>query len=154
DVVAVTAYRRHAVWKHLWQLFPWVAGGVVAGYFLMGHIDDRQMRRSIGLILVTMVALHFWRQQELRRDPEGWAEKIPHALWFIGITGFLAGLTTMLANAAGPIMIMYLLAIRLPKMEFLGTGAWFFLILNVFKVPFSVHLGLITELSLRFDLLM
>ena len=154
DVVAVIAYQRHAVWKHLWQLFPWVVAGIVAGFFLMGHINDAQMRRWIGGILVAMVAVHFWRQQKLARDANRMAEAIPHAWWFIAVTGFLSGLATMIANAAGPLMILYMLALGLPKMEFLGTGAWYFLILNVFKVPFSMQLGLVNGPSLKFDLLM
>lgn len=154
DAVAVIAYQRHAVWRHLWRLFPWAATGIIAGFFLMGHINDAQMRRWIGGILVVMVALHFWRQQRLARDPGRMVEAIPNKLWFVGLTGLLAGVTTMLANAAGPIMILYMLALGLPKMEFLGTGAWYFLILNSFKVPFSAKLGLIDAPSLQFDLLM
>ena len=145
DVVAVAAYRRHAVWGHLWPLFPWVVVGVVTGYFTMGHINDAQVRRGIGAILLVMVALHFWRRQRAGNEP------IPHTLWFSALTGVLAGFTTMLANAAGPVMILYMLAVGLPKMEFLGTGAWYFLIINLFKVPFSCQLGLITPGTLQFN---
>ena len=144
DVVAVAAYRRHAVWGHLWPLFPWVVVGVVTGYFTMGHINDAQVRRGIGAILLVMVVLHFWRRQRAGNEP------IPHTLWFSALTGVLAGFTTMLANAAGPVMILYMLAVGLPKMEFLGTGAWYFLIVNLFKVPFSCQLGLITPGTLHF----
>ena len=148
DVVAVAAYRRHAVWKHLWQLFPWVAVGIVAGYFALGHINDAQVRHGIGAIVLVMVALHFWRRQRAGNEP------VPHTLWFSALTGVLAGFTTMLANAAGPIMILYMLAVGLPKMEFLGTGAWYFLIINLFKVPFSYRLGLITLPTLQFNALL
>ena len=68
--------------------------------------------------------------------------------WFVGLTGVGAGFTTMVANAAGPIMILYLLAMRLPKVTFVGTTAWFFLTVNLFKVPFSYSLGLISAASL------
>ena len=148
DVVAVAAYRRHAVWGHLWPLFPWVVVGVVTGYFTMGHINDAQVRRGIGAILLVMVALHFWRRQRAVTEP------VPHTLWFSALTGVLAGFTTMLANAAGPVMILYMLAVGLPKMEFLGTGAWYFLIVNLFKVPFSFQLGLITPGTLQFNALL
>jgi len=144
DVVAVAAYRRHAVWTQLWRLFPWVAAGVVVGYYTMGRINDAQVRRLIGAILLVMVALHVWRRR-------AGAAPVPNAPWFWAITGLVAGFTTMMANAAGPIMTLYLLSIGLPKMEFLGTGAWFFLIINLFKVPFSYRLGLITPETLRFN---
>ena len=148
DVVAVAAYRRHAVWSHLWPMFPWVVVGVVTGYFTMGRINDAQVRHGIGAILLVMVALHFWRRQRTGNEP------VPHTLWFSALTGVLAGFTTMLANAAGPVMILYMLAVGLPKMEFLGTGAWYFLIVNLFKVPFSCQLGLITPGTLQFNALL
>ncbi|MEI6084339.1 MAG: sulfite exporter TauE/SafE family protein [Verrucomicrobiota bacterium] len=146
DVVAVVAYRRHAVWSHMGRLFPWVAVGIGAGYWAMGRIDGAQVRHVIGVILLGMTGLHCWRKW--RKTP------VPHAWWVAAATGVLAGFTTMMANAAGPIMVLYWLALGLPKMEFLGTGAWYFLIINLFKVPFSYHLGLITPASLQFNLWM
>ena len=75
-----------------------------------------------------------------------------HGWWFAPLIGMLAGFTTLVANAAGPLMVIYLLAMRLPKMEFVGTGAVFFMLLNLFKVPFMVDLGLITTQSFGFNL--
>jgi uncharacterized membrane protein YfcA len=144
DVVAVASYRRHAVWARLWRLFPWVAAGIVAGYFALGHTTDRQVRRTIGVILVVLVALQVWRGR-------AGGSVVPHAWWFTTVTGVAAGFTTMVANASGPVMTLYMLSIGLVKMECLGTGAWFFLIINLFKVPFSHHLGLITTETLRFN---
>lgn len=144
DIVAVTAYRRHAVWSHLWRLFPWAAIGVMIGFATMGRINDAQVAKLIGGILITMVVFHYWRRWNASQlDPE----EVPHGFWFAAVVGILAGFTTMIANAAGPIMILYLLAMRLPKMEFIGTAAWFFLTVNLFKVPFSSYLGLINPSS-------
>jgi len=148
DFVAVATYRRHAAWRYIWPLLPWVVVGIVAGYFTMGRINDIQVRRGIGVTLLIMVALHFWRRQRAGNEP------IPHTPWFSALTGVLAGFTTMLANAAGPIMVLYMLAVGLPKLEFLGTGAWYFLIINLFKVPFSYHLNLITPATLQFNALL
>jgi hypothetical protein len=153
DIVAVAAYKRHAVWSHLWRLCPWVVTGVVIGYFTMDHVNNSQIKRIIGGIVVTMVLLHGWHQRQVKLAG-GDADGFPHSMWFAAVTGILTGFTTMVANAAGPIMIIYMLTMGLPKMEFMGTGAWFFLILNVFKIPFSVQLGLITGSSLVFDLMM
>ena len=151
DVVAVTTYRRHAVWSHLWRLFPWTILGVVLGRFAMGHVDESQFRRLIGVILVAMVLLQFWEKiKKINADTAEKKEK--HSLWYVGTMGILAGFTTMVANAAGPIMILYLLATGLPKMEFIGTGAWYFFLMNCFKVPFSYSLGLINLSSLGIDL--
>lgn len=147
DVVAVRAYRQHAQWDHLWGLFPWAILGVGIGYVTLGRIDNAQAARLIGAILLVMVAVHLWRKKNSAAE-----ETIPQTLPFVAVMGVLGGFTTMIANAAGPIMILYLLAMRLPKYEFLGTGAFYFFLLNCFKVPFSAHLGLINAASLRLDL--
>lgn len=152
DIVAVTFFRRHAVWSHLWRLFPWAAGGIVLGYFAMEQIDDRQVAKLIGAILVALVILSYWRKRRTAGQPEREAELVPRNPWLVGATGVLAGFTTMVANAAGPIMVLYFLAMRLPKMEFVGTAAWYFLVLNLFKVPFSYNLGLINPAGLAIDL--
>ena len=119
DVFGVAFYRKHAVWSHLVKLSPCVAAGIVAGYFALDKISNIQVQRMIGGILVAMVALHLWRQQQ----GEALAAQLPHTLGFTALMGVLAGFTTMVANAAGPVMVLFLLAIGLPKMEFIGTGA-------------------------------
>jgi uncharacterized membrane protein YfcA len=146
DVVAVTWYRRHTQWQFLWRLFPWTAAGVVIGYFAMGRIDDLQARKLIGILVLALVALHLIRRRLRGEDVEerGW--------WFAPIIGVLAGFTTLVANAAGPLMAIYLLSMRLPKLEFVGTGAIFFMLLNWFKVPFMIDLGLINTASFTLNL--
>ncbi|MBI4622170.1 MAG: sulfite exporter TauE/SafE family protein [Verrucomicrobia bacterium] len=151
DIVAVAAYRRHAVWSHLWRLFPWAALGIVLGYLAMGRIDDHQVARLIGAILIVLSIWQVWCRRTTARSATE-PERVPDSLWFVALVGIAAGFATMVANAAGPIMILYLLAMRLPKMEFIGTGAWYFLILNVFKVPFSWDLGIVNAASFVLDL--
>ncbi len=148
DVIAVSAYRRHANWPHLWRLLPWTAGGVVIGAGAMRHLDDHEVKVLIGVIVIGLVGLHLYRRA---RRGGGEAE---HGAWFAPTLGILAGFTTMVANAAGPLMAIYLLAMRLPKMEYVGTAAMFFLMINLFKVPFMIALGLITPPSFTLNLLL
>jgi uncharacterized membrane protein YfcA len=147
DVFGIAFFRKHADWPQLLKLFPWVVVGVVAGYLTLGRINNAQVARLMGGILLLMVALHCWRKNKT----DQLAAQMPHARWFAALTGMLAGFTTMTANAAGPIMVIYFLAIGLPKLAFIGTGAWFFMSVNAFKVPFSLKLGLITRQSLLLD---
>jgi uncharacterized membrane protein YfcA len=147
DLFGVAFFRKHAEWAYLWRLCPWVVAGILAGYWALDKVSSEQVQRLIGGILVTMVALQVWRQ----REGESLAAHVPHTLAFTAAMGVLAGFTTMVANAAGPVMVLYLLAVGLPKLAFVGTGAWFFLLVNAFKVPFSAHLGLITAESLKLD---
>ncbi|RFC41810.1 MAG: hypothetical protein DUW69_002533 [Verrucomicrobia bacterium] len=149
DVVAVVSYRRHAQWSYLWKLFPWTALGVVAGYFALGRIDDRQAKVLIGIIVLTLLAVHL-----VRRSRPVAEERAEFGWWYAPVIGILAGFTTLVANAAGPLMIIYLLSMRLPKMEFMGTGAYYFLLMNLFKVPFMMNLGLIDAHSFKGNLLL
>jgi len=146
DAFAVIFWRRHGSWKHLVRLLPWAVAGIVAGFFAMGRINDQQMRYVMGGIVIVMLGVHVYREYILGEDAP-----IPTSWWFAAIAGFLAGATTMIANAAGPVTMIYLLSMRLPKEEFIGTSAWYFFILNWLKVPFSVNLGLITPETLTFD---
>jgi uncharacterized protein len=138
DIFAMTVYGKHANWKYVRRMFGPAMIGVVAGWLLMFRLDEKYYRPLIGTIILGLTVL-----QIIRIWKEEWLADVPHARWFAWSMGILVGLTTMLANAAGPVFGLYLLAIGLPKMEFVGTAAWFFLLLNISKIPFSWSLGLI-----------
>ena len=149
DLFAVTYHRRNARWRHVLRLLPAALAGIVAGYFALGYVNDRQLKPIIGGIVLAMLGLNYWRTRA-----GGEEAPIPSQWWFAAILGFMAGVTTMMANAAGPVMIIYLLAMRLPKIEFVGTSAWFFFAVNWLKVPFSAHLNLVTAESVKLNLMM
>ncbi|MFD7283386.1 sulfite exporter TauE/SafE family protein [Streptomyces sp. NPDC059862] len=152
DVLAVLTYRRHAHWPTLWRLFPAVAAGVVVGTLFLVWADDEIVRTSIGAILLMMAGVTVWRRRTVRAAEEdpglvtSRAGRIKARSY-----GVLGGFTTMVANAGGPVMSMYLLSAGFRKLGFLGTSAFFFLIVNVSKVPFSAGLGLIDGRSLLLD---
>ncbi|MEV0318227.1 sulfite exporter TauE/SafE family protein [Streptomyces sp. NPDC050658] len=148
DVLAVLTYRRHAHWPTLWRLFPAVAAGVVVGTVFLMWADDAVVRTSIGAILLLMAAVTWWRR---RATTEAAEESVRGSRLKAPSYGVLGGFTTMVANAGGPVMSMYLLSAGFRKLSFLGTSAWFFLIVNTSKVPFSVGLGLIDARSLLLD---
>jgi uncharacterized membrane protein YfcA len=151
DFVAVFSYRKHTQWRYLWRLFPWTAAGVVLGYFTLGRISDHTARILVGWIIVSLAALSFWRRYVSAPRQESAAS----FHWSVGAAiGMTAGFITLVANAAGPLMAIYLIAMRLPKMEYVGTAAVFFLLLNLFKVPFMVDLGLITTQSFGFNIML
>lgn len=131
------------------RLLPPAFAGIVAGYLSLEHIDDEQLRRIIGVIVLVMLGINYWRTRTKGKD-----EPVPGKWWFAITLGFMAGVTTMMANAAGPVMVIYLLAMRLPKMEFVGTSAWFFFVVNWLKVPLSRKLGLMTVASVKLNLMM
>ncbi|MBT3272942.1 MAG: sulfite exporter TauE/SafE family protein [Spirochaetales bacterium] len=142
DIFAVLYYKRHAQWKYLIKLIPFSLVGVAIGYFTMRLINNEQLQPIIGIIVLVMLGVQFIRSRRKEQD------SIPQGIWFALTMGIAAGFTTMIANAAGPIMAIYLLAMRLPKEQYIGTGAWYFFIVNLLKVPLSASLGLITGASL------
>jgi uncharacterized protein len=150
DIVAVFSYRRHAQWRYLWRLFPWTALGVVAGFLVMGRIGDAEVGVIAGIILISLIGVHVWRNW-LQWRKDGQPPPVPRHFAFAMCMGIAAGFTTMVSNAAGPIMVLYLLAMRLPKMEFMGTGAIYFLLMNSFKIPFGAGLGIVNADSLLLD---
>ncbi len=149
DLGAVWLFRRHAQWPHVGRTLPPALAGVVAGWWLMGRLPSTQFGPIIGGIVLSLAVV-----QLLRDLKPGIFQDVPQSRGFAWTMGFIAGVTTMLANAAGPVMGLYLLAVALPKDAFVGTSAWFFLLINLLKVPFSAQLGLITLESLSFNALL
>lgn len=155
DVFAVAYWRRHASWSHLVKLIPFAMIGIVIGWRLLYIVNNKQLEPIIGLIVLAMLILNFWRMRRAGDDLQ-----VPKGLWFPIVIGIAAGVTTMMANAAGAIMIIYLVAMRLPKEQFIGTAAWYFLLLNAFKIPFSANtpgdngVNLITLDTLKLNLFM
>ncbi|HEY0187508.1 MAG TPA: sulfite exporter TauE/SafE family protein [Cellulomonas sp.] len=148
DVVAVSSYWRQADWRLLSRLMAPVVAGVLVGAVFLSRVDDAVMRRTIGAVLLALLAVHLVRMAAARRRvrvaPTAGA---PRGLGLL--YGSLAGFTTMVANSGGPVMNLYLLSVRVDKLRFLGTTACFFFAVNLFKVPFSVGLGLIHADALR-----
>ena len=128
DVFAVAWFRRDADWGRLVRLLPWVLVGTIPGVFVLLWFEGNQLRPIIGVLVLGMLLVEICRQWF------GW-ERMPHRWWFAAATGFMAGLTTFVANAAMPVMSIYLVSQDFDKRQFIGTAAWFFLILNVSKVP-------------------
>ncbi len=149
DVVAIVAYRRHVDWRALGRMVPAVLVGLLLGFGFLAVADNHVVKIVIGVILLLVVAVTLARRRLGRKFADGASHRVGAAVY-----GSLAGFTTMVANAAGPVVSMYFLAMRFPVKEFLGTAAWFFAIVNLMKVPFSLALGLITVPGLMIDLVL
>ncbi|UZR95658.1 sulfite exporter TauE/SafE family protein [Chondrinema litorale] len=132
DIIAVKYYNRHAEWKHLWKLLPWAIAGIFLGLYVGDNISDVQFKKILAVIIIITIILMVWQTSK------GKSMKVPDYWWLAGLAGLAGGFATMVGNAAGPLMAIYLLAMNMPKNEFIGTRAWFFLIINLFKVPLHV----------------
>lgn len=131
DIFGVWYYHRHAKLRHLKILFPWAAVGIIAGSIAGNFIPDELFRVIMAATIFISLTVMIWMEM-------GGKEKIPDNI-YLGIgAGFLGGLTSMIGNLAGTIMAVYFISMRLPKNNFIGTAAWFFFVINWFKVPFHI----------------
>jgi len=144
DVFAVYYWRRHAAAAKLFSLTPWVMGGMAVGAAALA-LNERILRPAVGLIVLVMLAVY------VRQRVQGESQRVTGHPAAYGVT---AGFATTVANAAGPVMNLYLLNQRLSKEEFIATGAWFFFVINLTKIPIYVYHGLIGLQSLAFNVLM
>lgn len=129
DILAVIYYRKHAKWKYIIKLLPWTIIGIIGALIIGNEINENQFRIILTTIVIIMLALMIINDFQKKR------ENIPDGRFFAILMGISGGFATMIGNSAGPIFTVYLLAMGMPKKEFIGTGAWFFLIINLSKVP-------------------
>ena len=146
DIGAVLVFKQHARWDYIRRILPLAGVGVVGGTLIMRWLDNAAFRPVIGGLILALSALQFIRL----RWPDIFG-RTPHSNAVAWPLGLLAGFTTMMANAAGPLVALYCVAVDLPKFQVVGTLAWFFFIINLFKVPFSVSLGVIHGSSLTLN---
>ena len=131
DILAVIYYKRHVKWIYLIKLLPWMVAGVLVGVVLGKDLPEDLFKSGMAMIILISVAMmYYWERKKDR--------KVPNHLSFAALMGMMAGFTTMVGNLAGVFSNIYFLAIKLPKNEFIGTAAWLFFIINLFKVPFHI----------------
>lgn len=147
DVIAALYYRRHTQWKRLWTLLPTVALGMIPGTYIMAVVDHDGFKLILGIMVLGLLVMEAGRQWL------GWQGFQGNWLFTV-LMGLLAGFGTVVGNAAGPAMSVYLLSKGLDKTQFMGAWAWFFLIVNAAKVPIFIGLGTLTSDTLTFSLLM
>lgn len=131
DLMGVWYYHRHAEWRHLKKLFPWALLGTILGTVIGGNIDDGTFRIIMAIVILLSVGIMLWLEKGHRED-------VPNYPWFAALTGTTGGFTSMVGNLAGSVMAVYFLSMRLPKNAFIGTTAWFFMVINWLKIPFHV----------------
>jgi uncharacterized membrane protein YfcA len=146
DVMAVKYYHRHAQWSHVKRLMPWMVIGILVGVLVGKDLNEAIFRKVMATIIVLTVIIML--VIEFRKTMV-----MPNNKLFVSGMGLISGFTTMLGNLAGAFSNIYFLAMRLPKNDFIGTGAWIFLIINWFKLPFQIfYWNNITGTSLLTDL--
>ncbi|WP_168203324.1 sulfite exporter TauE/SafE family protein [Oceanispirochaeta crateris] len=141
DIFSVIIYRKNIKWSYLKQLLPSTLAGLAGGMLLGQLFSDRSFIYVMSFFILFCLILMVYKEFSSKTLilPDHWAAH--------SIAGFTGGFSSMVGNAAGPIMSLYLLSMNLPKMVFIGTGAVFFFIVNLLKIP--VHLFIWKSMSLE-----
>ncbi len=132
DLVAVLYYRRKAEWKYVLKLLPAALTGFGVALLVDKHVPPTEFKHLMGGCLLAVLIVMFWS------DWKGKENSLSSCWWYGPLFGLLGGFTTMIGNAAGPVMAIYLLSVKMPKISFVGTNAWFFLVINYLKIPVQV----------------
>ena len=131
DIMAVIYYKRHVKWVYLLKLLPWMVVGVLGGVVMGKNLPEDLFKSGMAvIILISVIMMYYWERNKERKIPTHWG--------FTAFMGMMAGFTTMVGNLAGAFSNIYFLAIKLPKNEFIGTAAWLFFVINLFKIPFHI----------------
>ena len=132
DIFGVAYYRRHANWTHLIKVLPWAVIGLVLALWVGKLVNDKQFKNLIAILVFLSIGLMLWQDKRKGKNlfPDKW--------WFAASMGILGGFATMIGNVAGPVFAIYLLVMHLPKNSFIGTSAWFFMIINFTKFPLQI----------------
>jgi len=135
DMVAVTLYWRLAHWQELKKMMLPVLAGVILGGILLAFLNNENLGLTLGVVVLVLVSL-----EPLRPRLTQWALEHPGSVR--SGSGLLAGIATTIGNAAGPILSLYFLLLKLDKKAFVGTGSIFFLFVNVAKIPIFLGQGI------------
>jgi uncharacterized membrane protein YfcA len=134
DVLAVIYYNRHTEWKYIIKLLPWTLAGFLLALWVDTLVPVRAFKYLMGGCILAGLLVMLWNDRRGKDAPA------PSAWWFSALFGIAGGFSTTIGNIAGPIMSVFLLSMMLPKNSFVGTSAWFFLIVNYLKVPVQIFL--------------
>jgi uncharacterized membrane protein YfcA len=147
DCFAVAYYRSHADWSRLAKIFPWIGCGILMGWGALRAVDPALFAPGLGVLILGLVML------DLLRQWRNWTD-MPHHPAFTAFIGIAAGFATTVANAAGPLMVLYCICHDMEKQKFMGSLAWYFLIFNLAKVPIFLVEDMITAETIRFNIAM
>lgn len=134
DVFGVVYYHRSTHWKTVLGILPWAFAGILIGWLVGKNISPVQFKQLIGLLVILSLVVMIWMEFRKKKT----SEIVPHKTSVAIPFGIMGGFSTMIGNAAGPIMSVYLLSKNLPKKEYIGTAAWFFFIINLSKLPLQI----------------
>lgn len=132
DMFAIKEYGRNIKVKRILNLMPATIVGVILGTIIGSRINDGQFKMLMAiLVIISLIVLIL---QEFGKN----SFEIPENKMVSSIAGALSGLSSMIGNVAGPIFNVYILSKNLKKEAMISSIAWFFVFLNLIKLPFHI----------------
>ncbi|NGF55788.1 sulfite exporter TauE/SafE family protein [Parapedobacter sp. SGR-10] len=134
DLMSVIYYRKQLIWSEVLKLLPMALFGLVFAIIIGKYIDDKTFKIVMASCILFGVGIMFWTEHV----HESQKETLSNGKWYSPVFGFIMGFSTMIGNAAGPALSVYLLSRKMDKFTFVATGAWFIMILNYVKIPLQI----------------
>lgn len=146
NIYQVWAYRHHV--DPDIRLLPLGIASVVGsglGILTLTSVDPALLTRLLGLIL--------WLYMGFRALKPSFQLSRRIARWTNAPAGFLAGLAGGLTGVSAPVILVYLMSLRLPKETFILTISWYFIAMGGGQFAWLVQAGLMTWTLLLWSVL-
>src|SRR5690606_14113115 len=119
DLSALTFYRITLLGEAVGRLLPMALLQLVVVLLFGQYIADQTFKAVMALCILIGVGSMIW----MEKSDEQRREQLTQRKWYAPFFGFLMGFSTMIGNAAGPALSIYLLSRRMDKFTFVATGA-------------------------------
>lgn len=136
DLMAVIYYRKQLKWAEVLRILPSALVGLAVGLVLGEYLDENYFKIVMAGCIFVGLGIMLWGGR-LHTDK---LEQMTQTRWYSPLFGFVAGFSTMIGNAAGPALSIYLLTKRFDRFTFVAVGAWFIMILNYIKIPLQAFI--------------
>jgi len=156
DVFSIVHYPKERDWRNLKMLVPSCIAGVGLGWVALAVLKNVGGSKEglstvldplVGGICLAFLLVQVWRyfrESRLTERPEPYQPKTWHGL---GV-GTVAGITSTLSHAAGPLVALFMLPQKLDKRIYVGTAVTYFFFGNAVKfIPYAFQ-GMFTKQTL------
>ena len=121
--------------------------GQVLGWICFEYLEDKYILNLIG-ILALITSIRYYKgiffQNNTKYKIKNKKSSLPRAIGWCGFSGF----SSFVALTGGIPAQIFLLPIGLERQLFVGTMSFYFLIINLAKLPFFFDLQLFTSTSI------
>ncbi len=131
DIISTRVFWKRWSTTELRVVLPAAIVGIGLGTVVFSLLSEALIRLIVGVVAVAFTLYHYASKLAGKAH-------VTWPPWAGRIAGTVAGFTSFVAHAGGPPVDMYLLRRPLDKTAFVGTTAFFFLVVNYVKlIPYA-----------------